>query len=141
MTPTSLSDVRTLLDAPSPAVLTTARVDGTALTSPVWFRWTGEVFEIVIARDDVKLKHLKRDPRCGLVIFETRPPFRGVEVRGEAILSDADVSEVRSSIARRYLGNDVGYRFSRERAATPGVVLQLLPERPRIWDLAAILPT
>jgi hypothetical protein len=43
----------------------------------VWFRWTGEALEIVIARDDVKVKHLRRDPRCGLVIFETSP--RSVE--------------------------------------------------------------
>jgi hypothetical protein len=77
MTPKSLGDVRALLEAPLPAVLTTTRVDGTALTSPVWFRWTGEALEIVIARDDGKVKHLRRDPRCGLVIFETSP--RSVE--------------------------------------------------------------
>jgi PPOX class probable F420-dependent enzyme len=140
MTATSLGDLRTLLDAPSPSVLTTTRVDGTALTSPVWFQWTGEAFEIVVARGDVKLKHLKRDPRCGLVVFETSRPFRGVEVRGEATLREGDVTEVRTAIARRYLGKDDGDRFASERAATPGVVIRLLPERPRIWDLAAILP-
>ena len=36
-----------LLDGPSPAVLTTYRKDGTALVSPVWCRWTGDAFEIV----------------------------------------------------------------------------------------------
>jgi hypothetical protein len=97
-------------------------------------------FEIVIARDDVKLKHLNRDPQCRLVIFETSPPFRGVEVRGEAILREADVGEARSSIARRYLGEAAGDRFAAERAATPGVVVQLPPDRVRVWDLAAILP-
>jgi hypothetical protein len=35
----SLEDVRTLLEAPSAAVLTTTRKDGTPLTMPVWFRW------------------------------------------------------------------------------------------------------
>ena len=48
----SLDDVRTLLEAPSAAVLTTIRKDGTALTSPVWFRWTGAAFEVVIAEGE-----------------------------------------------------------------------------------------
>ena len=39
--------VRSLLEAPSPAVLTTYRKDGSAHTVPVWHRWTGEAFEAV----------------------------------------------------------------------------------------------
>jgi predicted pyridoxine 5'-phosphate oxidase superfamily flavin-nucleotide-binding protein len=42
--------VRSLLEAPSPAVLTTYRKDGSAHTVPVWFRWTDEAFEVVIAK-------------------------------------------------------------------------------------------
>ncbi len=61
---------------------------------------------LVIARGDVKLRHLARDPRCALVIFEAVVPFRGVEVRGVATLNDRDVTEVRRSIAQRYLGRD-----------------------------------
>jgi len=75
-----------MLEAASPAVLTTYRRDGSALTSPVWYRWTGDAFEVVIAADDVKVRHLMRDPRCALVVFEVARPFRGVEVRGEAEL-------------------------------------------------------
>ncbi len=135
-----LEDVRSLLDAPSAAVLTTSRNNGTPLTSPVWFRWTGVAFEVVIARDDVKVRHLERDPHCVLVIFETVSPFRGIEVRGEAILSQGDVTEVRRSIASRYLGEDGGARFAEARAARPSVLVQLVPQQPRVWDLARILP-
>ena len=53
-----------LLQAPSPAVLTTYRKDGTAVTSPVWFRFQDNTFEVVIARDDVKLRHLAARPQC-----------------------------------------------------------------------------
>ena len=140
MTSLSVEDVRTLLDGPSAAVLTTTRKDGTAQTSPVWFRWTGRAFEVVIAQGDAKLRHLARDPRCALVIFETVAPFRGVEVRGEATLTLGDVAEIRRSIARRYLGNDDGDRYTAARAAKPGVLLQLFAEHPRVWDLADILP-
>jgi PPOX class probable F420-dependent enzyme len=140
MTQRSLDEVRTLLDAPAPAVLTTRRRDGTALTSPVWFRWTGVAFEVVISQGDVKVRHLERDPRCSLLIFEAIAPFRGVEVRHEAKLKQCDVTPFRQAIAGRYLGVEAGRRFAAERASKPGVLLQLFAEDPRIWDLADILP-
>jgi hypothetical protein len=140
MTPLSLHDVRTLLEAPSPAVLTVTRADGTAMTTPVWFRWTGRAFEAVIAINDGKLRNLESDPHCSLLIFETVAPFRGVEIRGVAALTPCDVSEVRRSIAIRYLGAETGKRFATERASTPGVLFQLVPDAPRVWSLAGILP-
>jgi F420H(2)-dependent biliverdin reductase len=121
-------------------VLATTRKDGSPYTSPVWFRWTGEAFEVVIALRDVKLRHLQRDPRCSLVVFEAVPPFRGVEVHGEATLTRGDVTEARRSIAGRYLGVEAGERFAAERVSKPGVLLQLRPVEPRVWDLADILP-
>jgi PPOX class probable F420-dependent enzyme len=133
--------VRTLLEAPSPAVLTTYRKDGTALVSPVWFRWSDGTFEVVIAKGDVKLRHLARDPRCALVVFEMVRPFRGVEVRGVAELVECDVTSLRAEIAGRYLGTPDGERFAARRASKPGVLLRLVAEEPRVWDLSAILPS
>jgi PPOX class probable F420-dependent enzyme len=135
-----LERVRSLLDAPSPAVLTTYRRDANAHVSPVWFRWEQGAFEVVIAQGDVKLRHLARDPRCVVVVFETVPPFRGVEARGEPELIDCDVGPVRAAIAGRYLGEAGGRRFAAERRAKPGVLLRLVPDEPRVWDLAEILP-
>jgi PPOX class probable F420-dependent enzyme len=128
-----------LLEAPSPAVLTTYRKDGTALVSPVWFRHNDGAFEVVIAEGDVKLRHLARDPRCSLVVFESVPPFRGVAVRGEAELVECDVSAIRAEIAGRYLGAERGRRFAADRT-TPGVLLRLRGDQ-REWDLSAILPS
>lgn len=133
-------DVRSLLDAPSPAVLTTYRKDGSALVSPVWFRWRDDVFEVVIAKGDLKLRHLARDPRCSLLVFEAVRPFRGVEVRGVGELVECDVSAVRTAIAGRYLGAEDGARFAAERSSKPGVLLRLAGESPRVWDLSGILP-
>ncbi len=136
----SLKDVRSLLDGPSPAVLTTYRKDGSANVSPVWFRWHDDAFEVVIARGDVKLQHLSRDPRCVLLVFEAVPPFRGIEVRGVPELVEGDVNEVREAIAGRYLGTDDGQRFAAARTSKQGVLLRLAAADPRVWDLKAILP-
>ncbi len=64
MTGGSIESVQSLLEAPSPAVLTTYRKDGSAHVSPVWFRWYAGAFEIVIAEDDVKLRHIAANPAC-----------------------------------------------------------------------------
>jgi PPOX class probable F420-dependent enzyme len=135
----TLEDARSLLEAPSPAVLTTIRRDGSPFTTPVWFQFADGAFEVVIAEGDVKLRHLGRDPRCTLVVFEAVPPFRGVEARGEATLIPGDVTEARRSIAGRYLGTLAGERFAAARASKPGVLLRLVPDAPRVWDLSRIL--
>ncbi len=140
MQETWVERMRSLLEGPSPAVLSTYREDGSALVSPVWFRWIDGSFEIVILEGDVKLRHLERDPRCGLVVFEAVPPFRGVEVVGAGELSSGDVAGVRAAIAARYLGAERGRRFVEARRDRPGVVLRLPVDEPRAWDLAAILP-
>ena len=135
-----LERVASLLEAPSPAVLTTYRKDGSALVTPVWFRWADGAFEVVIAEGDVKLRHLARDPRCALVVFEAVPPFRGVEARGVPELVRGDVTAARAAIAGRYLGAGAGERFAAARRSKPGVLLRLVPESPRVWDLSGILP-
>jgi len=136
-----IEGVRSLLEAPSPAVLTTYRKDGSALVSPVWFRWDDGAFEVVISQDDLKLCHLSRDPRCVLVVFEAIRPFRGLEVPGVSELVECDVSSHRAAIAGRYLGVTDGARFAAERRSKPGVLLRLACHSPRVWDLSAILPT
>jgi hypothetical protein len=135
-----LDDVRSLIDAPSPAVLTTYRSDGSALTTPVWFRFHEGAFEVVLAEGDVKRQHLAQRPDCLLVVFEAVPPFRGIEVKGEPELSDGDVTDAREAIAGRYLGVERGRRFASARRSPRGTLLRLVPTSPRVWDLSAALP-
>ena len=132
--------VRSLLEAPSPAVLATYRKNGSAFVTPVWFRFADGAFEVVIAQGDVKLRHLASDPRCVLVVFEAIPPFRGVEARGVPEVVEGDMTSARAAIAGRYLGAERGLRFAAERRSKPGRLLRLVPDNPRVWDLSRILP-
>ena len=95
----------------------------------------------MIAEGDVKLGHPARDPRCVLVVFETARPFCGMEVRGVAELVEGDVTSARAAIAGRYLGAEDGERFAAERRSRPGVLLRLVADSPRVWDLSGILPS
>lgn len=138
-----LADVTTgmqsLLDAPSPAVLTLYRADGEALTAPVWYRVHDGALQVVVAINDPKLEHLRRDPRCVLLVFETIPPFRGVQVRGRAALTTDEGAQARLAIASRYLGADRGRAFADIERRPPGVVISLSLGDARAWDLRAAL--
>ena len=128
-----LEQLRSLLDAPSPAVLQTYRKDGSAAVSPVWFRFTGEAFEVVVTLHDVKARRLRRDPRATLLIFESSPPFRGIELR-VVELSDQDVTQARRSISSRYLGTEAAERFVAAR--DPHALLLRFPaDEARVWAL------
>jgi hypothetical protein len=127
-----------LLEAPSPAVLTTYRRDGSALTSPVWFRLHADALEVVVAEGDVKLKHLARRSECTLTVFEAEPPFRGVRIDGRPELVVGDVTEARLATAGRYLGAAVGARFAAQRDPN-GTLVRLPLAAARGWDLSGIL--
>jgi hypothetical protein len=101
----SLDEVRSLLDGPSPAVLTVYRPDGSALVSPVWYRATEDALEVVIAAGDRKPAYLEADSRCILVVFGAISPFRGVELRADAGRT-ASASRGPPRHASRYLGDD-----------------------------------
>jgi len=133
-------ETRTLLEAPSAAVLAVYRADGTVLMSPVWFRADDEWVEIVIAEGDAKLERLRANPRCVFMAFETTPPFRGLRVEAEAALSADGVRETRLEIASRYLGAQKGQQYVEQRTK-PGVVVRLPLSSARTWDLQPILPT
>jgi len=132
-----LDSFMSLLDAPSPAVLATYRRDGTVKLSPVWFRYFSGYFEVVIADGDVKLKHLSRDPRATLLVFEAVPPFRGVQVSDEVEMSRANLDETRRSITSRYLDDEASISFTKSRAGS-GVVVRIPDRSAKTWDLAAI---
>jgi PPOX class probable F420-dependent enzyme len=139
MAPVWPDDFHDLLDSPAPAVLTTYRRDDTATGTPVWFRFAGGAFEVVIRKGDVKHRHLQRRPECALVVFETVRPFRGVEVRGQAELREIDVTQNRLAIVSKYLGADDADRFAAAR--DPVAILVRLPgDQARAWDLSEMLP-
>ncbi|MGA2514077.1 MAG: pyridoxamine 5'-phosphate oxidase family protein [Candidatus Limnocylindrales bacterium] len=134
------AELRSLLDAPSPATLTLYRETGEAITSPVWFRVHDEDFEVVVAATDHKLEHLRRDPRCVLLIFEAVRPFRGVQVRGRVTIEPDEGARTRLAIASRYLGPEGGRAYADLALRPPGFVVRLPVSAARAWDLADKLP-
>lgn len=129
--PAELGD---LLEQPLVAVLATYRMDGGVLLSPVWHRWHEDGFDVVVGPKDVKLQHLRRDPRASIVVYEHQAPYRGLEARGEAQLVPGGGAEAIASMAVRYLGPEDGPAYAD--SVRDSVLVRLEPARLRGWDFA-----
>jgi PPOX class probable F420-dependent enzyme len=131
----TLDDLGSFLEEPRVAVLATLRRDGTVLLSPVWHEWRDCGFNVWIGVQDVKVRHLRRDPRATIVVAESEPPLRGVEVRNAAQLIDEGVSETAVRIAARYIGEERGAAYV-ESLGGEDVIVRLAPGDIRIWDFS-----
>ena len=131
LTPDELGD---LLELPLVAVLATYRRDGTVLLSPVWHEWSDNGFTVMTGSGDVKARHVRRDPRASIVVYDDAPPYRGIELRATARLSALDDPSVVRRIAARYLGRDEGERYAEN--GFDDVLIRLEPGELRAWDFA-----
>jgi PPOX class probable F420-dependent enzyme len=131
LTPADLGD---LLELPLVAVLATYRRDGTVLLSPVWHEWRDNGFNVVTGARGVKERHLRRDPRASIVVYDDGPPYRGLELRATARLSTPEDRSIVRRIATRYLGPEAADEY----AETSGddLLIRLEPGELRVWDFA-----
>jgi PPOX class probable F420-dependent enzyme len=130
------SELGDLLDLPLVAVLAAYRSNGDVLLSPVWHRWSDGGFDVVVGASDIKLRHLRRDPRASIVVYENQPPYRGLELRGEARLLREGMAEAVSSMAVRYLGSEDGRAYAETAAVGNSMLVRVEPGQIRGWDFA-----
>jgi PPOX class probable F420-dependent enzyme len=72
-----------LLDA-QVATLGTIGGDGRPQLSEVWFLTTGDTIRLSLNSGRQKLKNLRRDQACSLLILDLANPYRYLEIRGDA---------------------------------------------------------
>jgi PPOX class probable F420-dependent enzyme len=117
------------------ATLATYGPDGTVRLSPVWCEWMDGGFNVVVADGDVKARHLKRDSRTSLVLYENEPPYRGVEIRTRAVLSVTGAAETERRLAHKYLAADKADSWLASANWSP-LLVRLEPGELRVWDFS-----
>jgi PPOX class probable F420-dependent enzyme len=130
----SIEELDGFLDEPVVAVLATLREDGSVLLSPVWHEWRDGGFSVWVGADDVKARHLRRDPRASILVAESQPPLRGVEVRGIARILEEGAHETAVRIASRYIGREKGAVYVG--SGGHDMMIRLEPGNLRVWDFA-----
>jgi PPOX class probable F420-dependent enzyme len=129
-----VEDLDGFLDEPLVAVLATLREDGTVLLSPVWHEWRDGGFNVWTGADDVKMRHLRRDPHASILVAESQAPLRGVEVRCITTILEDDAHETAVRIASRYIGPEKGAAYVGSEGND--VIVRLEPGEVRVWDFA-----
>ena len=125
-------DLGDLLEQRLVATLATYRRNGDVLLSPVWHEWRDGGFNVVTGGRDIKVQHLRHDPRAGIVVYEHGRPYRGIEVRCNARLEPAGDAVQR--IAVRYLGEKEGAAYAN--TAGDDTLIRLKPGVLRAWDFS-----
>ena len=67
----SVEDLGTFLDDSRVALLATLRVDGHRLALSVYHEWREGGFNVVVETQNVKARHLRRDPRATILVAES----------------------------------------------------------------------
>lgn len=131
----AVEDLGGFLDEPLVAILATLRADGSVLLSPIWHEWRDGAFNVWIEANNVKARHLRRDPRATIVVAESDPPLRGVEVRGSARFIEENVTETARRIAARYISEEDAATDT-EALRGADVIVRIEPGAIRVWDFA-----
>jgi len=130
-----VSELGDLTELPLLVTLATYRRDGSVLLSPVWHEWRDGGFQIITGANDIKARHMRRDPRACVVLAEQEPPYRGVEVSGTPTL-DEDPETCLGALRRiavRYLGRERGLAYAGDSGDGMALV-RLAPGMLRTWD-------
>jgi PPOX class probable F420-dependent enzyme len=127
-------DLGDFLEQAKCATLATHLRDGTVLLSPVWHEWRNSGFTVATSAEDIKARHIQRDPRVSIVIAEDTPPYRGIEVRGQAKIVRNDALATIRRIAIRYLGAEQGAAYIDAVGQGDLVLIRLEPGVLRAWD-------
>jgi PPOX class probable F420-dependent enzyme len=120
------------------AVLTTINPDGTPLQTPVWYIAEDERIYIRTNSRSTKVRNIRRDARVNLCVQEERPPYKGVTVRGTAVV-EGDRPDLSAKMARHYLGAIAGFfyirlRDVREIEGNPDAIIVITPQGKYGWD-------
>jgi PPOX class probable F420-dependent enzyme len=128
-----IQELTAFLDEPIVATLATYDSKGKVRLSPVWCEWADGGFNVTIDNGDIKARHLERDRRASLVVYSNDPPYMGVELRTEAIVTSDGAAGAVSRLAHRYLGQAKADRFLEATHWDP-LLVRLEPGDLRHWQ-------
>jgi PPOX class probable F420-dependent enzyme len=114
------------------AVLGTIGASGRPQLSGTWFLAEGDTVKISLNTTRQKVKNLQANPKVSLIIMGD-PPYRYVELRGEAEITPDDDYEFADKVGAKY-GADLR---TMDKPGETRVVVTIKPVRVITWGGAA----
>lgn len=116
---------RELLEAANIAHLATLMPDGTPHVTPVWIDLEDSTVLVNSAEGRVKVENLRRDPRVGVSVADSRNPYAAVSIRGRVREITADgADEHIDALAGKYLGEE---RYPMRQPGERRVIIRIEP--------------
>jgi PPOX class probable F420-dependent enzyme len=106
MTASLSDDVVTLLRKPLMAHVATVMPDGTPQSTPVWIDTDGTDVLFNTAKGRVKHKNMLQNPAVAISFVDDENPYRMVEIRGQAEMTEEGADDHINAMAKKYLGQD-----------------------------------
>jgi PPOX class probable F420-dependent enzyme len=99
--------------------------------APVWYVVDGDDLVFTTARDTVKGRHLRANPRAALTADHEEFPYGFVSVRGQVRLEEGspDLLTWATRIAERYVPLDQAEQYGRRNAVPEEMLCRLRLER------------
>jgi PPOX class probable F420-dependent enzyme len=119
---------RDLLDQ-TVATLATVGADGYPQMTELWFLADGDAMRLSLNTARQKVKNLRRDPACALLVLDLANPRRYLELRGDAEIQPDDDYAFADRVGAKY-------GFDLRTLDQPGesrVVVTIRPRRIRAW--------
>lgn len=91
----------------------------------VWVQRDGDTVLFSTSTARLKARNIAWDPRVSISIFATENPYRTVEIRGTADLTEDSGRTVQRAISHKYMGQDP----PAEPAEVVRVVVRVTPEK------------
>ncbi|RAY15042.1 PPOX class F420-dependent oxidoreductase [Actinomadura craniellae] len=99
-------ETRKLLDGRNFATVATVNPDGGPQSSVVWILREDDTVLFSVTATKQKALNLARDPRISLTVYATENPYRSVEIRGTAELTEDPDKTLPPRLSHKYLGED-----------------------------------
>ena len=117
-------------DLLSEQVLTLATIGGSGRPqlSNVWFVAEGDTIKMSLNTARQKVKNLQANPACSVIVTGT-PPYRYLEVRGDAEITPDDTYEFADKVGAKYNAD----LRTRDQPGDTRVVVAIRPARIVVW--------
>jgi PPOX class probable F420-dependent enzyme len=109
-------------------VLATIGPGGRPQLSNVWFLAEGDTIKMSLNTARQKVKNLQANPACSVIITGT-PPYRYLEVRGDAEITPDDTYEFADKVGAKYNAD----LRTRDQPGDTRVVVTIRPSHVVVW--------
>ncbi len=139
----SPQEVDERLNSTALARLASYRADGMIHLTPIWFHWTGEVFQLTLGAGRVHLKNLALDSRVSILVDQDPRMEHGLAAgawaimcRGHAELSqdDALIRAVTHAVLEKALGSADAEQYTEPIMAEGRTIVTITPKDWLTWD-------